>query len=333
MFRKLKKLIYGTAAVGVVVFFICFFLTPSAKAITLIPPSLEIGLKPGQAYNTVIKLFNETSDTVELYTEARSFTAKGETGQPYFDFEAEPIGLGEWIDVEEGPIVIESGKRYEVPLTINPPVDADPGGHYASLFFSSAPPEEGMVRIASKIGTLILARVDGEVSERGVIAEFDTKDSQKMFDRLPIQFFARFQNTGNVHLKPTGEIVITSMFGKESATLEFNASKGATLPDTIRKYEAIWEKGSVIEKPGNFWSDFWQGYGNERNNFAFGKYTAQLNIVAGSAETVKQSSTVSFWMIPWRILSVWAVVAALVIILVIVLIKKYNAWIIKKAQK
>jgi hypothetical protein len=48
---------------------------------------------------------------------------------------------------------------------------------------------------------------------------------------------------------------------------------------------------------------------------------------------VRQSSTVSFWVIPWRILSVWAVVAVLVIILVIVLIKKYNAWIIKKAQK
>lgn len=333
MFRNLKKFVYGTAVIGAAVFFVGFFLAPSAQAITLIPPSLEIGLKPGQAYNTVIKLFNETSDTVSLYTEAISFTAKGETGQPFFDFEAESIGLGEWIDVEAGPIVIEPGKRYEVPLTIDPPENADPGGHYASLFFSSAPPEEGMVRIASKVGTLILARVDGEILEQGTIAEFDTKDSQKMFDRLPIQFFARFQNTGNIHLKPGGEIIISSMFGKESATLEFNASRGATLPDTIRKYEAIWENGLVVEKPGNFWSGFWQGYSNERNNFAFGKYTAQLNIVAGSAETVKPSSTVSFWVIPWRILSVWAVVAVLAVILVIMLIKKYNAWIIKKAQK
>ncbi|MFA6496361.1 MAG: hypothetical protein WCV50_04530 [Patescibacteria group bacterium] len=301
-----------------------------AQAVTLIPPSLEIGLKPGAEYDTVIKLFNETSNTISLYTEVTNFSAKGETGQPEFDFGGELIGLAKWINVEKGPIVIEPGKRYEVPVAIKTPVDADPGGHYATLFFSSSPPEEGQLRIASKVGTLILARVDGEIKEAGSITEFSA--SKKTFSSLPVEFTIRFSNSGNVHLKPTGKIAVKNIFGKETVSIDFNASKGATLPNTVRMYQATWDKGLIIDKSGNVWSDFWQGYSNEKNNFALGKYTAELSITAGTLESVKDTAKVGFWVLPWHMMLVWGLLAVLAVLLIIFLIKKYNAWILKKAK-
>lgn len=312
---------------------LALFAVPSAQAITLIPPTLELGLTPGQKAITVIKLFNESPDTVELFTEARNFTAKNDTGQPDFDFDSEPLGLSTWMEVESGPITIASGERYEVPVTINPPDNADPGGHYAALFFTSAAPEEGQVKVASKIGTLILANVEGDVEEAGNIEEFIVEDGQTMFNRLPVGFTIRFQNTGNVHLKPTGSIEIKNTFGSVTDTLDFNASKGATLPDTTRKYEAVWEKGIVNSTTGSIWADFWQEYNNETSNFAFGKYTAVLNVEAGTNKSVTETAEIGFWVLPWRVILVWGLGIVLGVIIIIWLFKRYNAWIIKKAKK
>ncbi len=321
-------LIFAFIAIGLL-----FFSTPSAQAITLIPPTLELGLTPGQAAKTVIKLFNETPDTVQLFTEARNFTAKNDTGQPDFDFNGEQLGLSTWMDVEEGPITIESGERYEVAVTINPPINADPGGHYAALFFTSAAPEEGQVKVASKIGTLILANVDGDITEAGNISEYIVEDGKSMFNRLPVGFTVRFQNTGNVHLKPAGNIAIKNIFGSVTDTLEFNASKGATLPQTTRKYEVVWEKGVVNNTSGTMWSNFWQEFENEQNNFAFGKYSAVITLTAGTNDSVTDTADVGFWIFPWHVILVWGLGAVIGIFLIIWIFKKYNAWIIKKAKK
>src|SRR3989339_545285 len=137
--KQLKKLILAPSVFIFVLATAWFLSAPSALAITISPPTMEIALTAGQSTKTVVKLYNETSDTVQLYTEARDFTAKGETGQPAFDFDTVSSGLSTWLQIETGPIVIESGQRAEVPVTINAPADASPGGHYASLFFSSSP--------------------------------------------------------------------------------------------------------------------------------------------------------------------------------------------------
>ncbi|MFA5134212.1 MAG: hypothetical protein WC505_00280 [Patescibacteria group bacterium] len=327
-----KKLLYILAFTLAVLFTASTFPAQRADAITLIPPILEFGLIPGEPSKIAIKLFNESSSTVELYTEAHNFSAKDDTGQPQFDFESDADGISSWIDMEEGPIIIEPNGRYEVPVTINPPSEADPGGHYAAVFFSTTPPEEGQVRIASKVGTLILAKVAGDVEEDGSIVEFDVVDGKRFFNRLPAAFEARFENTGNVHLRPAGTIVIENFFGQQTDEVDFNPSGGATLPDTTRRYEAIWEKGQVGDTAGNVWTSFWKEYVNEKNNFAIGRYTAAISIEAGTDNGVTDAASVSFWIFPWRVVLVWAVAAALAVILLIYFLRRYNAWIVKKAR-
>ncbi len=332
MNNKSNKLFKRAVVAAGIVLGIIFFVTPTAKAITLIPPQIEVGLKPGTEYNTVIKLFNETEKTISLYTEARSFTAKGETGQPEFDFDSEPSGISTWMNVEEGPIVLAPGERYQVPLVISPPQNADPGGHYAAVFFSSSPPETGQVTISTKVGTLVLARVDGEIVEQGSIVGFDTSDGKSSFNRPPVEMFARFQNSGNVHLRPAGTVEVKNMFGKVSDSIEFNASRGATLPDTTRKYDIVWEKAQVGDTTGNAWSSFWKEYSNEWDNFALGKYTATLSVTAGSTDSVTDTASISFWIFPWRVLVIWGLIVIAGIFLLIVAFKKYNAWIVRKSK-
>jgi hypothetical protein len=292
---------------------------------------LEVSLTPGQKSATVIKLYNETQEKLELYTEVRAFTAKGETGQPDYEFSSEPVGFATWVQVQPGPITLDSGQRVEVPVTFDPPADAGPGGHYATVFFSTTPPESGQLRISSKVGTLILGKVAGAIEEKGAVSEFGLSSGKTVYTRPPIDFFVKFANAGNVHLRPTGTITISNIWGKEVDTVEVNASRGATLPNTTRKYEVTWEKKPVVESSGSFLSKFFREYGNEKNNFAFGKYTANVTLTIGAAGS-GGSTSLSFWVVPWHILAVWIVILAVVVLLFIMLIKRYNKWILKKAQ-
>lgn len=313
-----------------------FAVAPAVHALTLIPPSVELNVTPGQKIETEVKLFNETQEAVQLYTEAVNFTADGETGNPSYDFGGTVTDLSSWFQIEKGPIALTPGQRLAVPITLNIPADAEPGGHYAALFFSNTPPQEqgaGQIAIGMKLGTLFLVRVEGTIVEQGSLEEFFLEAGKSTLSRLPAHFFLRFQNTGNIHLRPAGTVNIINMFGKKAGSIDVNPGKGATLPKTIRQYEAAWEKERVQETTGNIWTRFWKEFSNEKNNFALGKYTANLSIIYGLSSDQHASAQVSFWVIPWRVLSVGLAALVILLILVVVLLKRYNAWIIKRAHE
>lgn len=303
----------------------------AASALTVTPPLSELDLTPGETTKTKIKLYNETDAAVALYSEVVNFGAAGETGTPTYDFGSEKIGLSVWIDVTPGPVHIEPGNSAEVAVTINTPADAEPGGHYAVVFFSENPPSDGsQVAIGTKVGTLYLADVDGDVTENAEISEFGTGASS--YNRLPVDFFVRFHNTGSVHLRPTGQIQIKNMFGKLCDPVEVNVTQSATLPGQIRKYEAKWEKAMVDSSQTSSIGGFFQEYKNELHNFGFGRYTATVVMTAQATNSaIQKTATTQFWVIPWHVLLVDGLVLIAIILLLIFVIRKYNTWIIKKA--
>lgn len=308
------------------------FIAKHAFAITMIPPSLEFDVTPNQQYKTTVKLFNEEERALNVYSSVANFGQQGETGLPSYDLNA-PVteGLASWIEVEKGPLTIEPGERIEVIVTINPPKTAEPGGHYAGVFFTENNPNEttgNAVGVTKGVGVLLLAKVAGEIKESGAIVDFVT-DAQK-YSHLPVQFSVRYQNTGNVHIRPSGSITITDMFGRSSGTIEVNTIKGATLPLAIRKYDATWEKSQNQQMSGSAWNQFWQAYRNEKTNLGFGKYTATLSLTAGRTGQVQNNAEISFWIWPWHMILVYAVIIVVAILVLWLLIRSYNRWLTKK---
>lgn len=311
-----------------------FFVIPHAQALTLIPPSIEFTADPGQTISTEIKLYNETASSVTLYPTVTLFSADGETGNPTYDFTVEPTDLATWFEMSTDPVVLAAGERVTIPVAVAVPTDADPGGHYAALFYGSQPPaaQGGTISVGSKVGTLFLVNVSGTVVEQGSIVQFSLGAGDKFINRLPAEFTIRFANTGNVHVRPTGSVNITNLFGKLTTALGVNVGKGATLPTTTRKYEAVWERGTVAAAGSNMLSDFFVELGNEWRNFALGKYTAQVALAYGNATPQQDGATVTFWVVPWRVLIVSLIILTGLTFGLIFGIKKYNSWIIKKAQ-
>ena len=307
----------------------------TGKALTVSPPQVEMTLVPGQKAEMVIKLYNEEETDLTLYTDSALFTSNNVDGLPVYDFNATKEDISTWFEVEKGPITLKPKERKSIPVTINTPTNAGPGGHYAVLAFSKNAPKDNsgttQIAVSSQIGVLILARIEGKITETGQISSF-VSDAKK-YSHLPVNFRTIFNNTGNVHLRPAGKIIVNNTFGKKAAELNFNEANSAVLPTSSRTYDSTWQKAQNVSENGNVWLKFWQAYKNEKNNFGLGKYTATLQIQAGTEKPFTTAASMTFWVLPWHLVLVWLIVIVVVVILLIILIKRYNHWVIRKAQE
>lgn len=329
----MKRFIFATIFISA-----GLFLGSSVLALTVSPVKLEISGDSGQEVSGEFILFNEQDENKTFYSSFANFEAQGETGTPTFVLGND--GLATWMETIS-EVTLEKGERMTVPFTIEIPQNTDPGGHFAAVFWSTTPPQtegEGQVSVATKLGVLVLLRVSGEIEEGGGILEFGTESEQGVFNSLPVDFVFRFQNSGNDRVKPEGEITIKNIFGKTLTVLPANKSKGNILPQSIRKFEVIWEKTQEDEedKEDNKTEEdtekksFFEELKNEKENFAFGRYTAELDLEYGKENA---QASFSFFIIPWRILMIATIALIMAILIIIKGIKKYNQWVIAKARK
>ncbi len=320
----MKSFIFATIvslAVGV-------FFTHQAMALTVSPVKAELSGDPGVTIQSEIILMNEQKETKTFYASFEGFEAQGETGTPSFFPGKE--GLPTWITAQT-EITLNPGEKITIPFSVVVPKDAEPGGHFAAIFWSTVPPqgtEGGQVSVGAKIGSLILLKVSGETKEGGGVLEFSANNNQKFFSSLPISFVYRFQNSGSDRVKPEGEIKIRNTFGGTSATLSANENAGNVLPSSVRKFEVSWIGEGVTIEDGK--EGFFGMAAKEWNNFTFGRYTAELNLKYGQDNKIANASF-SFFVIPWQLLSIILVVLALLGFVGMIGLKKYNRWIIAQA--
>ncbi|MBU1146662.1 DUF916 domain-containing protein [Patescibacteria group bacterium] len=300
-----------------------FSLAPlAASAITISPPVIEFDARPGDTIVDVLKLYNETAETQTLTGSVQTFKALNETGAPSFLSPEEATDLATWLKLDETAVTLASDERKDILFSINVPKDAEPGGHFAGVLWTpsaNSTLEGSGVGITVKTGTLVLVRVAGDVNETGRLASF-TAD-RASYNYLPVNFSVRFENLGNVHLKPVGVVEIKNLLGRKVTTLPINGDLANVLPESIRKFDATWQKTEVT-----LGASEWQ---RERENFAWGKYTATLLLDYG-VDGQETSASLVFWVFPWRVTLFYLAIALIIILLIIFAIKSYNKWLIKK---
>jgi hypothetical protein len=304
--------------------FVILLLPVSVSALTLSPTKVEVAGDPGQELVGEIELQNEEAEQKTFYLSYENFEPRGETGSPYFV--GGGSGLSGWISTQES-IVIKPGERVKIPYKITIPSDASAGGYFAAIFFGTQPPATGEgaeVAIGGKVGSLILLRVNGDISETGGVLDFMTASSSKLFTTLPVQFSYRFNNTGGDRVVPKGELTIRNTFGLKSDTLSINKNEGSILPNSIRKFELSWSEEEALVAEASFFETAYY----QLKNFRFGLYRASLEAVWGESEQ-RATSSVWFVIIPWQLLSI-------LVVLAVVLrygLRAYNRAIIRSASK
>ncbi|MDZ4231871.1 MAG: hypothetical protein U1C72_01310, partial [Candidatus Pacearchaeota archaeon] len=137
----------------------------------------------------------------------------------------------------------------------------------------AAEPGSGGAAIAQKIGSLLLLQVAGAVQEEMSIRSFT---APAFSEYGPITMTGRFENTGTVHLKPRGFVLVKDVLGRETARLELPQLN--VLPNSIRQVDT--------ELP---------------DKRLFGKYSATLTAIYGSTNE-PLAYTTTFWVVPWKVL-------------------------------
>ena len=327
----MRKLLY-TILIGIV----GIGIAAPAHALTVSPARVEIAGDPGTTLQGEIKLFNEQEGTRTFFTSFENFEPSGDTGAPRFIGAKD--GLATWVKAED-KVTLESGKRSVVPYSIIIPQNAEPGGHFAAIFFGSQAPGTqggGEVSIGGKIGVLVLLRVSGEVAEGGGLLEFIAKDKQRFFSALPVTFTYRLNNTGGDRVVPLGEIKIKNTLRLTSATFLANKNEGSVLPGSARKFEVTWGEVSQptntteqkTESPG-----FFEMAGKQWSDFHFGWYTANLNLVWGDDASQTANAAYHFFIIPWQLLAIILLIVLFFGFVGRIGLKKYNRYIIAEATR
>lgn len=290
----------------------------SGQGFQISPVTVELNADPGKSYTIDLKLKNVTAGPLVAKGQVNDFIAKGENGDPEIlldDDAHSTYSLKSWVG-QIGGGQFKSQETKTISVKINVPTNAEPGGHYGVIRFTGVAPElesdQSAVALSASIGTLVLVRVSGDVKESARVEEFFTSQNGKkasFFEYGPINLVERIKNTGNIHIKPAGTVVVRDMFGKTIASLKVNDPPKNVLPNSIRRFEQELNK-----------------------KWLFGRYSADVSLGYGSTGQV-MTAQMAFWVIPWKLIGVILLFIIAIILVSRSGIKRYNSHIIKKSQK
>jgi uncharacterized membrane protein len=283
-----------------------------SQSLSVTPPLFQLSVLPGDIWQSSVKIVNVNPYPLTVYAEVVNFAPTGEGGQgrfiPILEKSENKATIAEWIEMGSGPYTIAPEQTSDLSFFVEVPKDAAPGGHYAAILITTQPsaPTNGevlSVQTAQTVTSLFFVRIEGDVDENGLIREFRTTKS--FLPRPEAEFSLRFENKGNVHLQPKGDIVITNMWGTERGIIPVNYQThfGNVLPNSIRDFTFVWKSEFGIADVG--------------------RYKAIATLAYGENGVKSVTTTTYFWVIPIKATLITVVTLALFIALIVWMIKAY----------
>ncbi len=277
------------------------------QGLAISPFLIESEIEPGQSSAHEITLYNTTDKPIPITVSINDFVPYGRLGQPRFlesNEQADPrYSLSSWITITKQPeLTIPPQQTTTIAFTITPPDGSEPGSHYGGLLFSwRTEPTDATVSVQQKVGTIVVAKL-GKAKQEGKIESLTyTKASRD------INFTLDFRNSGNVHLKPKGEIYVHNIFGQQVGDIYVNPDANIVLPETIRTFETVWN-----------------------NVHQYGYFNATAVLYYGSPK-IEVRQKLSFWILPPPKTLVFLGLGTFALLSLLIFgIKRYNRWLRRK---
>lgn len=296
----------------IALFFLAFFtgvgvVYAQEAGIEIKPAIIEERVDSGKVYNSNLSVRNLGSSTDTFYLSKRDIIGIGEDGRPILsDDTVEKTGYeaSTWISFGKEALTLAPQEEGMIPITIRVPEGTANKGYFASILITTNPPELKGVgsTVAYGASTIVALRVGGNTGgaiEEASIREFRT--DKTIYGKAEIGFITKIANTGNVLVRPRGPLEITDMFGKKVATVIVNPDGGAILPNGERKFETSWKGEGLM----------------------FGRYQVVMSLIYGEEEQKTITETLSFWILPIKIIVPILVVVIGIILLLILFSKMY----------
>lgn len=244
-----------------------------------------------------------------MIIQPRDFDVDKRTGNITLLDTPPPI-IKDWITFGNQTFTVRPGEVYTQKVKISLPKES--GFSYSLTLVitragQDAKIESGAVYRGS-VATFTLINVD----RPGATRKFDVtnfKTTQGIYEYLPAEFDIDFRNTGNTIIQPVGNVFIHkgNGGGDPISVIPLNPARGYLLPDRPRTLDTTWTEGFPVyktsrgadgqEKQDLVWD--W----SKISDFRIGQYTAKLVAVYNDGKRdIPIEKTVTFWVIPWRII-------------------------------
>lgn len=258
----------------------------NSSSVSVSPAILDYTVDPGRSFSTPITIANLTQQPMAMRATARDFIPDGKLDPSY----KAAYDASSWLAIGSQNFLLAPQEQRSVSVTILIPADAEPGGHYATVYFESfvadQPSSASEAFINARIGVLVMLSVKGAIKE-SIKAVGPIQTDSLQTEAGPTNFRVTLRNEGNVHVRPTGAFTVRDAIGRKQTSLSI--PPGILLPGVERSYDATWEHGVRL-----------------------GTYTASAEISLGKDRPVLHPGKARVWFIPL----VFVIPIAFVLILV-----------------
>lgn len=202
-----------------------------------------------------LELTNHSPNVQELDLTTRDFGSLNETGgillEGSTDNYSQHYGLTSWLTLETDTVVLQPGEARTILVSINNRQDLQPGGHYAAVVagVKSLDDQTGNhVAINQQLLSLIL--VDKQGGDHYDL-KLKSVEQNGNWLHLPDDIKLQFQNPGNVHVVPRGQVLLKNPAGRVIARGIINSESAYVLPASLRDlYVRLIPVGRSLPLPG-----------------------------------------------------------------------------------
>lgn len=314
---------------------------PAGINLSLSPTYITVLTLPGEEVSSEFRLRNNNTFAEHLQITLAKFTSS-ENGRPVIADLEDGDDYASWLSVSDEDFIMQPSQNKTISFTITPPDDAALGYYYALVV--SRITDDAVKKEASIEGSIalpVLLDVKSPNAKRELqLVDFST--DKLFYEHLPAVFNLSFKNSGNIHVVPVGDIFIDSMWNKDVAVIPVNEGRGNVLPGGERVLTNSWNDGFITRKiktvdgvpikTSKGENEYETVYDfASANKFRFGRYTAHALVVYDNGERdIPMEATVSFWIIPWKIVGGVGLVVLLAVIGIIIVIKGLFKKILRK---
>jgi len=301
---------------------------PSDFNLQITPSPLVATVKPGVKTQLELKIHNNGSGTENLKIEPRAFTLNSDSTNVNL-LDTTPPNIASWISFSQPKFTVLPGQWVTQQVSLNVPKDAGFSYSFALVISrqSDPKPTSGGRLIKGSVAIFTLVNIDRPGATSNLeVTEF--KVGRNMYEYLPATFSIHFRNNGNTIAQPYGNIFIQHSGDSHSAlgSLDVNETKGYILPGTERTITAAWNDGfpayQEVKNADGTTSQKLVWNWAKLSQLRIGRYTAHLVAVYNQAgRDVPIEGSVSFWVVPWKILLVLLAIALLVLFALFMIVR------------
>lgn len=300
---------------GVIIFSALFLVLPSHAnaadqaggfSLQVTPSPLVATIEPGQQTSLEIRVRNGNTVPERLKMELRTFSVDTSTGQVAIG-DSVPEEVKSFVSFENDVFDVDAGEWFTQQVRVNTSKDAGFSYSFVILISRENPTlkTEGASAIEGSVALFTLLNTNRpDATKKLGLASFIS--AKKVYEYLPASFQVTIENTGNTIAQPKGNIFI-GRSGDEAeplAALEVNPGGGYIIPSSQRILTTEWNDGfpSQNEQNKRIWD--W----SKLTKLRIGKYTAKVVLIYDDGQRdIPIESVVTFWVIPWKMLSILGV--------------------------